>query len=153
MEPRALEIFLAQLARGPRQGEKSGRKPVTVQGSEATIPISGVLLKTVPGWARDWGIEATGYDEIRKDIAEAMADPNVKGILVNIFGGIARCDVLAEGVVAAVKEVGLSVPLVVRLEGTMKEEGQAIIAASGLNVINANDLEDAARKIVAAVKG
>ncbi len=82
-----------------------------------------------------------------------MADPNVKGILVNIFGGIARCDVLAEGVVAAVKEVGLSVPLVVRLEGTMKNEGQAIIAASGLNVINANDLEDAARKIVAAVKG
>jgi succinyl-CoA synthetase beta subunit len=82
-----------------------------------------------------------------------ISDPNVKGILVNIFGGIARCDVLAEGVVAAVKEVGLSVPLVVRLEGTMKEEGQAIIAASGLNVINANDLEDAARKIVGAVKG
>ncbi|HVY02765.1 MAG TPA: ADP-forming succinate--CoA ligase subunit beta, partial [Caulobacterales bacterium] len=82
-----------------------------------------------------------------------MADPNVKGILVNIFGGIARCDVLAEGVVAAVKEVGLKVPLVVRLEGTMKDEGQAIIAKSGLNVINANDLEDAARKIVKAVKG
>ena len=82
-----------------------------------------------------------------------VSDPNVKGILVNIFGGIARCDVLAEGVVAAVKEVGLSVPLVVRLEGTMKDEGQAIIAKSGLNVINANDLEDAARKIVKAVKG
>src|SRR5215475_11559878 len=82
-----------------------------------------------------------------------MADPNVKGILVNIFGGIARCDILANGVVAAVKEVGLKVPLVVRLEGTMKNEGQAIIAKSGLNVINANDLEDAARKIVQAVKG
>ena len=82
-----------------------------------------------------------------------VSDPNVKGILVNIFGGIARCDVLAEGVVAAVKEVGLNVPLVVRLEGTMKAEGQAIIAASGLNVINAEDLEDAARKIVKAVKG
>jgi succinyl-CoA synthetase beta subunit len=82
-----------------------------------------------------------------------ISDPNVKGILVNIFGGIARCDVLAEGVVAAVKEVGLSVPLVVRLEGTMVNEGKAIIAKSGLNVINADDLEDAARKIVKAVKG
>jgi succinyl-CoA synthetase beta subunit len=82
-----------------------------------------------------------------------ISDPNVKGILVNIFGGIARCDVLAEGVVAAVREVGLNAPLVVRLEGTMVNEGKAIIAKSGLNVINADDLEDAARKIVAAVKG
>jgi succinyl-CoA synthetase beta subunit len=81
------------------------------------------------------------------------ADPNVKGILVNIFGGIARCDVMAEGIVAAVKEVGLKVPLVVRLEGTNVKEGKAIIAASGLNVINADDLEDAARKVVKAVKG
>jgi succinyl-CoA synthetase beta subunit len=81
------------------------------------------------------------------------SDPNVKGILVNIFGGIMRCDVLAQGVVDAVKEVGLSVPLVVRLEGTKVAEGKAIIASSGLNVINADDLEDAARKIVKAVKG
>jgi succinyl-CoA synthetase beta subunit len=81
------------------------------------------------------------------------SDPQVKGILVNIFGGIMRCDVLAEGVVAAVKEVGLTVPLVVRLEGTKVAEGKAIIASSGLNVINADDLEDAARKIVKAVKG
>ncbi|MGE3304239.1 MAG: ADP-forming succinate--CoA ligase subunit beta, partial [Hyphomonadaceae bacterium] len=81
------------------------------------------------------------------------ADPKVKGILINIFGGIMRCDVLAQGVVDAVKEVGLKVPLVVRLEGTKKAEGQAIIAESGLNVINADDLEDAARKIVTAVKG
>jgi succinyl-CoA synthetase beta subunit len=81
-----------------------------------------------------------------------MADPNVKGILVNIFGGIARCDTLAEGVVAAVKEVGLSVPLVVRLEGTNAELGKQIIRDSGLNVIPANDLADGAEKIVAAVK-
>ncbi|MGE0829745.1 MAG: ADP-forming succinate--CoA ligase subunit beta [Hyphomonadaceae bacterium] len=80
------------------------------------------------------------------------ADPKVKGILVNIFGGIMKCDVLAAGVVAAVKEVGLKVPLVVRLEGTNVNEGKKIIADSGLNVINADDLEDAARKIVAAVK-
>jgi succinyl-CoA synthetase beta subunit len=80
------------------------------------------------------------------------ADPNVKGILVNIFGGIMRCDVIAEGVIAAVKEVGLKVPLVVRLEGTNVELGKQIIRDSGLNVIAADDLDDAAKKIVTAVK-
>src|SRR5512146_754072 len=82
-----------------------------------------------------------------------MADPNVKGILVNIFGGIARCDVLAEGIVAAVKDVHLAVPLVVRLEGTNAELGKQIIRDSGLNVIPANDLADGADKIVKAVRG
>lgn len=81
------------------------------------------------------------------------SDPNVKGILVNIFGGIMRCDVIAEGVVTAVKEVGLQVPLVVRLEGTNVEQGKEIINTSGLNVIAADDLKDGAEKIVAAVKG
>jgi succinyl-CoA synthetase beta subunit len=81
------------------------------------------------------------------------SDPNVKGILVNIFGGIMRCDIIAEGVIAAVKEVGLKVPLVVRLEGTNVEQGKAIIRDSGLNVIPANDLSDAAEKVVKAVKG
>jgi succinyl-CoA synthetase beta subunit len=81
------------------------------------------------------------------------ADPQVKGILVNIFGGIMRCDTIAEGVVAAVKEVGLKVPLVVRLEGTNVELGKKIIDESGLNVISADDLDDAAQKIVAAIKG
>lgn len=81
------------------------------------------------------------------------ADPAVKGILVNIFGGIMRCDIIAEGVIAAVKEVGLQVPLVVRLEGTNVELGKKIISESGLNVIAANDLSDGAEKIVAAVKG
>jgi succinyl-CoA synthetase beta subunit len=81
------------------------------------------------------------------------SDPKVKGILINIFGGIMRCDVIAEGVVEAVKEVGLKVPLVVRLEGTNVEQGKQIIRDSGLNVIPADDLEDAARKIVKAVKG
>jgi len=80
------------------------------------------------------------------------SDPNVKGILVNIFGGIMRCDVIAEGVITAVKEVGLKVPLVVRLEGTNVEQGQKIIDESGLNVISANDLDDAAKKIVHAVR-
>ncbi len=79
------------------------------------------------------------------------ADPSVKGILVNIFGGIMRCDIIAEGVIEAVKEVGLKVPLVVRLEGTRVTEGKAIIASSGLDVISADDLDDAAQKIVAAI--
>ena len=81
------------------------------------------------------------------------ADPNVKGILVNIFGGIMKCDVIAEGVTAAVRDVGLSVPLVVRLEGTNVEAGKKIIRESGLNVLPADDLDDAAQKIVKAVKG
>jgi succinyl-CoA synthetase beta subunit len=80
------------------------------------------------------------------------ADPKVKGILVNIFGGIMKCDVIAEGVVAAVKEVGLRVPLVVRLEGTNVEKGKQIINESNLNVISADDLDDAAQKIVKAVQ-
>jgi succinyl-CoA synthetase beta subunit len=80
------------------------------------------------------------------------ADPKVKGILVNIFGGIMRCDVIAEGVVAAVTEVGLRVPLVVRLEGTNVERGKDIIATSNLNVTSADDLDDAAQKIVKAVR-
>jgi succinyl-CoA synthetase beta subunit len=80
------------------------------------------------------------------------ADPRVKGILVNIFGGIMKCDVIAEGVVAAVKDVGLKVPLVVRLEGTNVDLGKKILRDSKLNVIPADDLDDAARKIVKAVK-
>ena len=81
------------------------------------------------------------------------ADPNVKGILVNIFGGIMRCDVIANGVVQAIKDINLNVPLVVRLEGTKVDEGKSIINNSGLNVIAADDLDDAAKKIVKAVKG
>ena len=81
------------------------------------------------------------------------SDPNVQGILVNIFGGIMRCDTIAEGVLSAVREVGLDVPLVVRLEGTRVAEGKKLINESDLNVIPADDLNDAAQKIVAAVKG
>ncbi|MEQ3744932.1 MAG: ADP-forming succinate--CoA ligase subunit beta [Henriciella sp.] len=82
-----------------------------------------------------------------------MKDPAVKGILVNIFGGIMKCDVIAEGVIQAVKETNLAVPLVVRLEGTNVDQGKAILAKSGMNIIPADDLDDAAQKIVAAVKG
>ncbi|MAC60175.1 MAG: ADP-forming succinate--CoA ligase subunit beta [Novosphingobium sp.] len=81
-----------------------------------------------------------------------LGDPNVKGILVNIFGGIMKCDVIAEGIVAAAKDVNLSVPLVVRLEGTNVQQGKDILANSGLPIVAANDLGDAAQKIVAEVK-
>ena len=94
-----------------------------------------------------------GKEKVTAAFKIITADPNVKGILVNIFGGIMRCDIIAEGVIAAVKEVGLKVPLVVRLEGTNVELGKKIIAESGLNVIAANDLSDGAEKIVKAVRG
>ncbi|MFD1911775.1 ADP-forming succinate--CoA ligase subunit beta [Halodurantibacterium flavum] len=98
-----------------------------------------------------------GGGATKEKVTEAFkiitSDPNVKGILVNIFGGIMRCDIIAEGVLAAVKEVGLKVPLVVRLEGTNVELGKEIIQNSGLNVIAADNLSDAAEKIVKAVKG
>ncbi|MEL7300923.1 MAG: ADP-forming succinate--CoA ligase subunit beta [Pseudomonadota bacterium] len=98
-----------------------------------------------------------GGGATKEKVTEAFkiitSDPNVKGILVNIFGGIMRCDVIAEGVVAAVKEVGLQVPLVVRLEGTNVEKGKEIINSSGLDVIAADNLRDGAEKIVKAVKG
>jgi succinyl-CoA synthetase beta subunit len=98
-----------------------------------------------------------GGGATKEKVTEAFkiitSDPNVKGILVNIFGGIMRCDIIAEGVIAAVKEVGLKVPLVVRLEGTNVDLGKDIINKSGLNVIAADDLSDAAQKIVKAVKG
>ena len=81
-----------------------------------------------------------------------LADPAVKGILVNIFGGIMKCDIIADGIVAAAREVDLKVPLVVRLEGTNVDEGKEILANSGLPIVAANDLGDAARKIVAEVK-
>ena len=82
-----------------------------------------------------------------------VSDPHVKGILVNIFGGIMKCDIIAEGIVAAAREIKLSVPLVVRLEGTNVELGKKILADSGLPIVSGNDLADAAQKIVKAVKG
>jgi succinyl-CoA synthetase beta subunit len=82
-----------------------------------------------------------------------LSDSNVKAILVNIFGGIMRCDVIAEGVVAAAREVHLKVPLVVRLEGTNVGLGKKILAESGLPIISGNDMADAAQKVVAAARG
>jgi succinyl-CoA synthetase beta subunit len=91
-------------------------------------------------------------EKVKEAFKILLSDPNVKGVLVNIFGGIMKCDVIAEGVIGAVREVALKVPLVVRLEGTNVREGKALLEGSGLPIITASDLNEAARKIVAAVK-
>jgi succinyl-CoA synthetase beta subunit len=91
-------------------------------------------------------------DRVTEAFKIILRDPNVEGILVNIFGGIMRCDIIAEGVVSAAREVQINVPLVVRLEGTNVELGKKILAESGLPIISANDLGDGAEKIVKAVK-
>jgi succinyl-CoA synthetase beta subunit len=90
-------------------------------------------------------------DQVINALRIILSDPNVEGILVNIFGGIMRCDIIAEGVVAAAREIDINVPLVVRLEGTNVAMGKEILQASGLAIIPADDLDDAARKIVAEV--
>jgi succinyl-CoA synthetase beta subunit len=98
-----------------------------------------------------------GGGATKEKVAEAfkiiLADPKVKAILVNIFGGIMKCDVLAEGVVAAAREIGMKVPLVVRLEGTNVEQGREILAKSGIALTVATDMTDAAKKVVAAARG
>ena len=109
------------------------------------------LYGMAPANFLDVGGSAT-KDKVAAAFKIITSDHSVKGILVNIFGGIMKCDVIAEGVVAAVKEVGLKVPLVVRLEGTNVELGKKIIKESGLNVTSGDDLDDAAQKIVKAVK-
>ncbi|HEX2364400.1 MAG TPA: succinate--CoA ligase subunit beta, partial [Bradyrhizobium sp.] len=91
-------------------------------------------------------------DRVTEAFKIILRDPNVEGILVNIFGGIMRCDVIADGVVSAAREVSLNVPLVVRLEGTNVELGKQILSESNLPIISADDLADAAQKIVKAVK-
>ena len=117
----------------------------------ATMDISK-LYGAEPANFLDVGGGAT-KEKVTEAFKIITSDPNVKGILVNIFGGIMRCDIIAEGIIAAVKEVGLKVPLVVRLEGTNVDLGKKIINESGLDVIAADDLSDAAQKIVKAVKG
>jgi succinyl-CoA synthetase beta subunit len=91
-------------------------------------------------------------EQVTKAFSMILSSPKVKGIFVNIFGGIMRCDVIAEGVVAAARELGLKVPLVVRLEGTNVEQGKQILASSGLRIQAADGMGDGAKKIVAAVK-
>jgi len=93
-----------------------------------------------------------GVEKVTAAFKIILADPKVKAILVNIFGGIMKCDVVAEGILTAVREIKLNVPLVVRLEGTNVKEGRKIISESGLQVAMADDLTAAAKKVVASVK-
>jgi succinyl-CoA synthetase beta subunit len=135
---------------------------VTLDGSIGCMVNGAGLAMATMDIIKLYGMEPANFLDVgggasKEKVAAAFkiitADPNVKGILVNIFGGIMKCDVIAEGVVAAVKEVGLKVPLVVRLEGTNVEQGKRIVRESGLNVLPADNLDDAAQKIVKAVKG
>jgi len=92
-------------------------------------------------------------EQIRNAFKILMSDKNVRAVLINIFGGILRCDVLAEGVIAAVKELGVPVPIVIRMEGTNVEEGKRLLRESGLNFTTAESMGDAADKVVALSKG
>ncbi|MDR3462562.1 MAG: ADP-forming succinate--CoA ligase subunit beta [Beijerinckiaceae bacterium] len=134
---------------------------ITLSGSIGCMVNGAGLAMATMDIIKLYGAEPANFLDVgggatKEKVAAAFkiitADESVKGILVNIFGGIMKCDVIAEGVIAAVKEVGLQVPLVVRLEGTNVELGKEIIGKSGLDVISADDLDDAAQKIVAAVK-
>ena len=110
------------------------------------------LYGSSPANFLDVGGGATA-DKVTAAFKIILSDPNVKGILVNIFGGIMRCDVIAEGIVEAAREVDLGVPLVVRLEGTNVDKGKKLLADSGLPIVSADDLGDAAQKVVAAISG
>ena len=134
---------------------------VALDGSIGCMVNGAGLAMATMDIIKLYGMEPANFLDVggsasKEKVAAAFkiitSDPKVKGILVNIFGGIMKCDVIAEGVVAAVKEVGLKVPLVVRLEGTNVDLGKKIIAESKLNVTSADDLDDAAQKVVAAVK-
>jgi succinyl-CoA synthetase beta subunit len=135
---------------------------VTLEGTIGCMVNGAGLAMATMDIIKLYGMEPANFLDVggganKEKVSAAFkiitADPNVKGILINIFGGIMKCDIIAEGVVAAVKEVGLKVPLVVRLEGTNVDAGKKIIRESGLNVLPADDLDDAAQKIVKAVKG
>jgi succinyl-CoA synthetase beta subunit len=135
---------------------------ITLDGEIGCMVNGAGLAMATMDIIKLYGAEPANFLDVgggatKEKVTEAFkiitSDPKVKGILVNIFGGIMRCDVIAEGVVAAVKEIGLKVPLVVRLEGTNVELGKEIINNSGLDVIAADNLKDGAEKIVKAVKG
>jgi succinyl-CoA synthetase beta subunit len=143
------------------EAAKNGLSYIALDGTIGCMVNGAGLAMATMDIIKLYGAEPANFLDVgggasREKVAAAFkiitADPRVKAILVNIFGGIMRCDIVAEGIVAAVREVGLRVPLVVRLEGTNVELGKKIVAESGLDVISADDLDDAARKAVAAVK-
>ena len=143
-----------------QQAREAGITFITLDGDiGCMVNGAGLAMATMDGVNLYGGSPANfldvGGSAKKEQISAAFkiisSDPSVKAILVNIFGGIMKCDVIAEGVIAATKEVGLKIPLIVRLEGTNVEQGKALINASGLNIISANDLDDAAKKACAAL--
>ncbi|MEZ5896813.1 MAG: ADP-forming succinate--CoA ligase subunit beta [Parvularculaceae bacterium] len=142
------------------QAAKFDLSYVKLDGNIGCMVNGAGLAMSTMDIIKHYGAEPANFLDVgggatKEKVTEAFkiitSDPNVKGILVNIFGGIMRCDVIAEGIIAAVKEVGLKVPLVVRLEGTNVEKGKKILSESGLAITPADDLEDAAEKVVKAV--
>lgn len=142
------------------EASKYGLAYVALKGNIGCMVNGAGLAMATMDCIKLYGAEPANFLDVggganEEKVTEAFkiitSDPNVKGILVNIFGGIMRCDVIARGVLAAVQQVGLKVPLVVRLEGTNVAEGKRLIEESGLNVIAACDLDDAAKKIIAAI--
>ena len=122
------------------------KRKAQLKNKIAVIHVEGAIV------TGNIGFNTAGSDGIVKNINKASDDKNVKGILINIFGGIMQCDVLAQGLVDAAKEINLSIPLVVRLAGTNFKEGKEILDKSNLKILSASDLNDAAKKIVEAIK-
>lgn len=144
-----------------RQAAKFGLSYVKMDGNIGCMVNGAGLAMATMDIIKLYGGEPANFLDVggganKEKVTEAfkliLSDPNVEGILVNIFGGIMRCDIIAEGVISAAKEVSLGVPLVVRLEGTNVELGKKMLATSGLPIITADNLADAAEKIVHAVK-
>ena len=142
-------------------GSDSDDDRVYIKTSSCMVNGAGLAMATMdiiklhggePANFLDVGGGATA-DRVAEAFKLIVSDTNVEAILVNIFGGIVRCDLIAEGIIKAVKEVGVNVPIVVRLEGTNVEQGKTILAESHLTITTADDLADAAIKVVAATKG
>ncbi|MEY4879414.1 MAG: hypothetical protein RJB62_883 [Pseudomonadota bacterium] len=145
-----------------REAAKYDLSYIKLDGSIGCMVNGAGLAMATMDIIKHYGAEPANFLDVgggasREKVTAALkiilADPSVKGVLVNIFGGIMRCDIIANGIVEAAKEISLSVPLVARLEGTNVEQGKKILAESGLNIISGSDLADAAEKIVKAVKG
>jgi len=144
------------------EAKKTGLSYVSLDGNIGCLVNGAGLAMSTMDIIKHYGGEPANFldvgggankEQVTKAFKMILSSPKVKGIFVNIFGGIMKCDVIADGVVAATKELGLTVPLVVRLEGTNVEQGKEILKNSGLAIQTADDMGDGARKIVAAVKG
>jgi succinyl-CoA synthetase beta subunit len=140
---------------------KNGLAYIKLNGSIGCMVNGAGLAMATMDIIKLYGKEPANFLDVgggasKKQVSAAfkliLSDKNVKGILINIFGGIMRCDILAQGVIDAAKEINLNIPLVVRLAGTNFKEGKAILDQSGLKILSATDLNDSAKKIVEAIK-